>query len=159
MPFTLKSTADHAEYRASIGVLKCFHEPIRVEGAAVECNVCKRTFKTQQCFDNHKNAIYTKNRSVCDILKYCTGCKCIYSKLNRKGNHDCGEKYCPTCGNYKPAGHLCYMVRDERKTDPKKTKFLYMFFYFVFDFDTPVPNRYEHYLHKPNFCVLQLFKR
>lgn len=67
------------EHRCPQKCNKCFHGPIWVEGAAVECNMCKRTFKTQQCFDNHKNAIYTKNRSVCDILKYCTGCKCIYS--------------------------------------------------------------------------------
>lgn len=83
--------------------------------------------KTQQCFDNYKNAIYTKNRSVCDILKYCTGCKCIYSKLNRKGNHVCGKNIALHARTTNPQAICVIWFETKEKQTLKNQVFKYVF--------------------------------
>ena len=115
------------------------------EGERVECDVCKRAFKSRACYDRHK-VRDNGTKSICDTIHKCL--KCLKSMDKRKfKSHECGTK-CHTCKvllQKDDTDHKCYI----RPTDPSdESNYDQMYF---FDFEC----RQETGEHIANFCVVQ----
>ena len=116
------------------------------EGDPIVCNGCKRRFKSNSCYGNHKtNLIGT--RTVCQVIRTCEKCGKAMDvrKLNPEG-HICGKK-CPTCKvilDEKDGEHKCYIQKLEQ---PEEEQYNHLLF---FDLECIQ----EHGIHQPNLCVV-----
>ena len=45
------------------------------EGDGIRCNEYRRMFKSQSCYDHHKEPINHGGRSVCDVIRKCKKCE------------------------------------------------------------------------------------
>ena len=95
----------------------------------VDCDLCKRSFKSKACYDQHKEP-FGGARSVCEAVKKCEKCgkSMEVRQLNPK-NHICGRK-CTTCGiilNEKE-NHKCYIQKTKPKEESQYDKLLFFLF-------------------------------
>ena len=124
-----------------------------------------RVFKSQECFDRHKQTVGNA-KSICGSLVKCPDCHTVV-KRDRLGRHHCGLTLCSTCKEYVHAeNHQCYMQPEkERNTtvrentdlldteahdgdDAPQSGYNELLF---FDFEC----RQENGNHEPNLCVVQ----
>ncbi len=86
-------------------------------GEPQDCEECGRTFKSQACYDRHKEGLGA-GQSVCQLVKKCARCGNSVVVYNMP-HHICGETKCRTCGEfvkYKDMNaHLCYIRRPKEK--------------------------------------------
>ena len=119
-----------------------------LEGDGIVCSECKRLFKSQTCYDRHKNEpINGGGRTVCQVIRECEKCgKSMDIRKIRNGGHECGKK-CRTCGlilDQEDTGHKCYIQQLEQEEDSSYNHLLF------FDFEATQ----EHGTHCPNLCVV-----
>ena len=112
----------------------------------IDCDECKRKFKSRTCYDHHKEPVGAA-RSVCETIRKCEKCGKVMDvrKLNPKG-HICGRK-CKTCGvilKKEDDEHKCYIQKLEQ---PEEEQYNHLLF---FDFEATQ----EHGVHEPNLCVV-----
>ena len=113
------------------------------------CTDCKRMFKSQSCFDRHKEPL-GKGQSVCQQMKKCL--KCGKSmRVHQLPDHLCQQTKCRTCGELVADKdiHYCYMKKPEKKKECKKEKESYDQLFF-FDYEC----RQENGIHEPNLCIV-----
>jgi hypothetical protein len=119
-------------------------------GVRIPCDECKRQFRRQTCFENHKKRSGNNKKSVCERKRCCGTCVGL---ITRK-NHECNRRYCENCKQNKEVGHLCYM-RTLRNELPSSDGILYVFY----DFETKQNTKYSDKatVHVPNLVCLQQF--
>ena len=129
------------------------------------CADCTRVFKSQECFDRHKQTVGNA-KFICASLVKCFHCGFVV-KRGRLGRHHCGLTRCSTCKGYvRLENHQCYMQSEkERNTtvsedtdlldteahdgdDAPQSGYNELLF---FDFEC----RQENVNHEPNLCVVQ----
>ena len=110
----------------------------------VDCNSCKRWFKSKACYDRHKEP-FGGARSVCEAIKKCEKCgKSMQVRQLNSKKHVCGKK-CSTCGivlNEKEE-HKCYIQKTEQKEESQYSELLF------FDLECTQ----EDGIHKANLCI------
>ena len=119
-----------------------------IEGEGMACSECNRLFKSQSCYDRHKNEpINGGGRTVCQVIRECEKCgKSMDIRHMKPGGHICGRK-CRTCGlilNEEDTDHKCYIHPLEQEEDSSYDHLLF------FDFEATQ----EHGIHHPNLCVV-----
>ena len=119
-----------------------------LENDGIACTECKRLFKSQSCYDRHKNEpINGGGRTVCQVIRECEKCgKSMGIKKIRDGGHICGRK-CRTCGvvvTREDTDHKCYIQPLEQEEDSSYNHLLF------FDFEATQ----EHGIHCPNLCIV-----
>ena len=118
-----------------------------LEGDGIVCSECKRLFKSQRCYDHHKEPVNGGGRTVCETIRECQKCgKSMDIRKIRDGGHECGKK-CRTCGlilDQEDTGHKCYIQQLEQEEDSSYNHLLF------FDFEATQ----EHGTHCPNLCVV-----
>ena len=118
------------------------------ENGGIVCRECKRLFKSQSCYDRHKNEpINGGGRTVCQVIRECEKCgkSMDIRHINPRG-HICGRK-CQTCGvvvTREDTDHKCYIQPLEQEEDSSYDHLLF------FDFEATQ----EHGVHCPNLCVV-----
>ncbi len=129
-----------------------------------DCAECGRTFKSQACYDRHKEGLGA-GQSVCQTVKRCTQCGNSVIVYNMP-HHICGRTKCRTCGefvkNEDMDTHLCYMQRPKKKKDKvcnmseeseydeesvEDSEYDQLMF---FDYEC----RQEDGTHEPNLCIV-----
>ena len=117
------------------------------EGDGIVCNECDRLFKSQSCYDHHKEPINSGGRSVCEVIRKCEKCgKAMDITKIKDGGHICGKK-CPTCGvmlESEDVDHHCYIQPMEQEEESSYNHLLF------FDFEATQ----ERGIHRPNLCVV-----
>ena len=120
------------------------------------CVDCKRMFKSQACYDRHKEPL-GNGKSVCQLVKKCV--KCGKSmRIHRLTNHLCGETRCRTCKEFVDHDgkdtHYCYMKKPkESETKESETEENTESGYdqlMFFDYEC----RQEDGIHEPNLCIV-----
>ena len=119
-----------------------------IENDGIVCRVCKRLFKSQSCYNRHKNEpINDGGRTVCQVIRECEKCgKSMHTRKLTDGGHICGRK-CQTCGvvlTQEDNDHKCYIQPLEQEEDSSYNHLLF------FDFEATQ----EHGIHHPNLCVV-----
>ena len=114
-----KAYNNHEDHRCP-NACKCCRFPSECPEVSWEtCNVCHRLFKSQQCYEQHKQS-RGDARSVCQSLVKCTKCQKVvrqYKQLPKK--HRCGLTKCWICGKFvQLEGHRCFIQPECKK---KKT--------------------------------------
>ena len=72
------------------------------------CKNCSRFFKSEACFDRHKDDAGPA-KSLCRALVKCKKCKRVVTRASLRDHH-CGKVRCSTCQKYvKPENHQCYL--------------------------------------------------
>ena len=111
----------------------------------VDCDQCKRKFKSRACYDHHKEPVGAA-RSVCQTMRKCEKCGKVTDVRKMKSGHICGRK-CKTCGiilKEEDGEHKCYIQKLEL---PEEEQYNHLLF---FDFEATQ----EHSIHEPNLCVV-----
>ena len=124
------------------------------------CVDCKRMFKSQACYDRHKEPL-GNGESVCQQVKKCVKCG-DSMRVHKLVNHLCGKTKCKTCKEFVDDDdkdtHYCYMKKpkesetkknteeSETEEDPESGYDQLMFF----DFEC----RQEDGIHEPNLCIV-----
>ena len=74
------------------------------------CSDCNRIFKSQECFDRHKQNVGNA-KSICLSTAKCPHCHLVFDRTRlRPDLHHCGLKRCSTCEKYVGIeDHQCYM--------------------------------------------------
>ena len=123
------------------GSFDCIEE----SGNGMECNECGRWFKSEACYDRHKEPLGGA-RSVCQGIKKCEKCGrgVEVRRLNPK-HHICGKK-CSTCGLVydEKSEHKCYIQKTEQKEESQYNQLLF------FDLEC----KQEHGVHEANLCIV-----
>ena len=119
-----------------------------IENEGMVCRECKRLFKSQSCYNRHKNEpINGGGRTVCQVIRECQECgKSMDIRHIKPGGHICGRK-CQTCGvvlTQEDTDHKCYIQPLEQEEDSSYDQLLF------FDFEATQ----EHGIHCPNLCVV-----
>ena len=112
-----KKVYDHLEDHVCSNECKCCgFFPICPEESWRTCRDCRRQFKSQRCYDQHKQS-KGGARPICARLIKCT--KCVqhvrrYKQVAEK--HRCEQKKCGICGKYvRIEGHHCYIQPETKK--------------------------------------------
>lgn len=126
----------------------CQQSPVCPQTLIVQCSDCKRSFRGQACYENHKRPQSLGNSTVCEQITRCESCNKVV-KTGRQ--HFCGEMYCKICNLHVPTEHLCHIQPDTGK--PKTKDILFMFY----DLETQQEKKMEDgsLLHEPNLCVFR----
>ena len=114
---TCKKAYDHLEEHRCQNACKCCRFPTECpEGSWLTCPDCRRLFKSQQCFEQHKQA-RGGARSVCERLIRCTKCQATVRRCKQQPEkHRCGLTKCWICGKYMQLeGHRCYIQPETKK--------------------------------------------
>ena len=120
---TCKRTYDHREDHLCPDACKCCgFRPACPEESWIACNDCQRPFKSQQCYDHHKER-RGEARSVCQSLIKCTQCKKVVRRCYAAAEkHECGTKKCWICGKFvKLEDHKCF-IQTETKNRKKRDR-------------------------------------
>ena len=118
-----KKAYDHLENHLCPNTCKCCgSRPICPELSWMPCNDCGRMFKSQQCYDQHKEP-RGEARSVCQNWIKCTQCKkAVRRCYAAPEKHDCGTKKCGICGKFvKLEGHRCFIQPEIKKRKRKRS--------------------------------------
>ncbi len=121
-----------------------------------DCMDCGRMFKSQACYDRHKEPL-GKGQSVCQLVKKCTECGDSVI-IHNMPHHICGKTKCRTCkeliANKDKDTHLCYMRKPKEKDDEEEkcdvieeSEYDQLMF---FDYECTQENG----THEPNLCVV-----
>jgi G:T-mismatch repair DNA endonuclease (very short patch repair protein) len=94
----------------------------------MDCNDCNRTFRSYQCYINHKENMTSAILRVCDTYRCCATCLRSYKMYKGRPQHVCGEFFCKGCKTYKPSLHECYMQPDKCKEAASEEGVLYCFY-------------------------------
>ena len=130
----------------------------------VPCTNCNRFFKSQECFDQHKQII-GQGKSLCDSFVKCDWCHNVVKRSRlRPDLHHFGQTKCSTCSQYVDTKlHLCYMqlvkerpvgktqcnlLDDEASDEDNSHESGYNELFFDFEC------RQENGTHEPNLCVI-----
>ena len=126
------------------------------------CSDCDRFFKSQECFDRHKQNV-GNSKSICSSFAKCPHCHLVFARTQlRPDLHHCGLKRCSTCEKHVGIeDHQCYMQPvkekptcetnmrdDEADEDVHESGYNEPLF---FDFECIQENG----THEPNLCVIQ----
>ena len=81
----------------------------------ISCTDCNRIFKSQECFDRHKQNL-GQGKSICALLVKCCHCNCVVKRGKlRPDLHHCGQTKCSTCNRYVDTKyHQCYMQPEKK---------------------------------------------
>ena len=96
---------------------KCCRFPSNCpEVSWLTCQDCHRLFKSQECFEQHKQA-RGDARSVCESLIKRTKCQKTVRRCKQlPEKHRCGLTKCWICGKYvQLEGHRCYVQPETKK--------------------------------------------
>ncbi len=129
-------------------------------GEPQDCEECGRTFKSQACYDRHKEGLGA-GQSVCQLVKKCARCGNSVVAYNMP-HHICGETKCRTCGEfvkYKDMNaHLCYIRRpkgkeacdtlEESECEEEEVRGYDQLMFFDYEC------RQENGTHEPNLCIV-----
>ena len=76
----------------------------------IECKDCKRYFKSQECFNRHKQSVGNA-KSICASLVKCTKCHKVVKRVKMMPeSHNCGLVRCTVCQEYVDSETAkCYM--------------------------------------------------
>ena len=110
----------------------------------MQCDQCKRTFKSRACYERHKEQM-NGTKSICETIRKCEKCQKSVSVRNLK-HHICGKK-CSTCGviiEDAENKHECYIQKIEQAEDSRYNELLF------FDFEC----KQETGEHEPNLCIV-----
>ena len=123
-----------------------------------DCADCGRMFKSQTCYDRHKEPL-GKGQSVCQLVRKCAECGASVI-IHNMPHHICGETKCKTCkefiANKDKDTHLCYMrkpkerddeVEEEERDVVEESEYDQLMF---FDYECTQENG----THEPNLCVV-----
>ncbi len=122
-----------------------------------DCVDCGRMFKSQACYDRHKEPL-GKGQSVCQRVKKCFVCGDSVP-IHNMTHHVCAKTKCGTCkelvDNKDKDTHRCYMrkpkERDEEKSEESdetgENEYDQLMF---FDYECGQ----EDGIHEPNLCVV-----
>ena len=117
------------------------------ENDGIVCIECKRLFKSQSCYNRHKNeTVNGGGRTVCQVIRVCEKCDKSVDIRCMNNGHICGRK-CRTCGvviTREDTDHKCYIQPVEQEEDSSYNHMLF------FDFEATQ----EHGTHCPNLCVV-----
>ena len=157
---TCKKAYNNREDHLCPNACQCCRFPDCPVESWVRCNDCNRIFKSQACFDRHKQS---SGKSICAKMIRCLECHRIIKRYKRDSHH-CGMAKCPVCKEYtRPGDHRCYMRPVEKRNedlsdsddsseypedDVTEGGYDQMLF---FDFEC----RQESGNHEPNLCVIQ----
>ena len=123
-------------------------------GEPQDCVDCGRMFKSQACYDRHKEPL-GKGESVCQRVKKCPVCGDSVPIYNMN-HHMCAKTKCGTCkeliDNKDKDTHTCYMKRpkerdSEESDETGENEYDQLMF---FDYEC----RQENGIHEPNLCVV-----
>jgi hypothetical protein len=132
----------------------------------IYCSVCNRNFRSQTCYNNHRQLKSDNNghqSSICQRLQRCPKWigdrQCgVLLKRDEIASHRCGFSKCPHCKEYAlMEGHQCYMKPVEPADPDVQPTFI------VFDLETQQSREYKQtdlgpmYLHEPNLCIAYRF--
>ena len=123
--------------------------PCIMSEVRIPCAVCKRTFRSQACYDRHKTN-KLRGKTVCAKKRNCAKCGALLTVKK----HECFKPYCEYCGENKEVGHLCYM-RPLTNILPSSDNVLFVFY----DFETTQDLKFTDSatMHVPNLVCLQQF--
>lgn len=126
----------------------CQHSPACPQTLKINCDDCKRSFRGQICYNNHKRAGSMGKKTVCEKIRRCSEC---YKTVQSGRQHTCGEIYCKICNTHVPSNHLCYIQVDANRPKTKDTLLIF------YDLETQQEKILEDgsLLHKPNLCVFK----
>ena len=100
-----KGCRSHLTHKCDVKCSDCISTPpCTFSRVRISCASCKRTFRSQTCFDRHMTN-KLRRKTVCAQKRNCSNC-CIL--LSHKKNK-CYKTYCKNCMQYEMIGHLCYM--------------------------------------------------
>ena len=100
----------------------CGSRPICPELSWMPCNDCGRMFKSQQCYDQHKEP-RGEARSMCQGWIKCTQCKKAVRCYAAPEKHDYGTKKCGICGKYvQIEDHHCFIQPETKKRKRKRSE-------------------------------------
>ena len=101
----------------------CGARPICPELSWMPCNDCGRMFKSQQCYDQHKEP-RGKARSVCQGWVKCPQCKkAVQRYCAAPDKHGCEKKKCGICGKFvKLEDHFCFIQPETKKRKRKRSE-------------------------------------
>ena len=116
-----KKVYDHLENHVCPNECKCCgFFPICPEESWRSCRNCRRQFKSQRCYDQHKQS-RGGARPICARLIKCTKCGQHvrrYKQMPEK--HRCEQKKCGICGKYvRIEEHHCYIQIETKKKKKK----------------------------------------
>jgi hypothetical protein len=95
---TCKKAYDHREDHLCPNACQCCRFPDCPVESWVRCNDCNRMFKSQACFDRHKQS---SGKSICATMVKCSECHRIIKRYKRDPEkHHCGMTKCPICKEY-----------------------------------------------------------
>ena len=112
-----KKTYNNQEEHRCPNACKCCRFPTECpEGTWLTCPDCHRLFRSQQCFEQHKQT-RGNARSVCERLICCTKCQATVRRCKQQPEkHRCGLTKCWICGKYvQLEGHRCYIQPETKK--------------------------------------------
>ena len=112
------------------------------------CEQCNRWFKSETCYNKHKEPI-GGGKSVCQGIKKCGKCgKSVNVISLDPEKHICGKK-CTTCGVIvkEKEVHECYIQKPKKSDTEKESQYSELLF---FDYEC----RQEDGIHKPNLCIV-----
>ena len=94
----------------------------------IDCDECKRKFKSRACYDHHKEPVGAA-KSVCETIRRCEKCGKVTDVRKMKSNgHICGRK-CKTCGvivKKEDDEHICYIQKLE---PPEESQYNHLLFF------------------------------
>ena len=111
----------------------------------MQCDQCKRTFKSRSCYERHKERT-NGAKSICETIRKCEKCNKSMDVRQLSKGHICGKK-CSTCGITLEDGeneHKCYIQEAEQSEDSQYSELLF------FDFEC----KQETGEHEPNLCIV-----
>ena len=133
---------------------KCCRSPVNCfEVTWMPCNECHRLFKSQECYDQHKQR-RGRARSGCESLVRCGECgRTVRRYEQAPSKHRCGLERCRICKTFvKLQGHKCFIqpenCSDEQEEEDNEHSLTELLF---FDFEC----RRENGIHEPNLCIVQ----
>ena len=125
-----------AKHRCEATCKYCYRSPPCPFTNPIFCQVCRRRFPTQQCFDYHRE--HRGGRSYCETFRICPHCDKLVRYPSADFEHVCGTAYCHRCFAYKDTKHDCYVQPvPPMKTPKKQPTFIF------FDIESMIVNRIE----------------
>jgi hypothetical protein len=106
----------------------CYEIGVCNDNGWIKCTDCNRSFKSQQCFDHHKNngVKRARSKSICDTVKRCKVCNELI-KFGEGRQHECGMRQCHTCKEPVDSTHLCYIQLTKKPKDNNSIMIIYDF--------------------------------